>query len=259
MIWTNQSRSEFGELAAIRSGKGATVLLLHGVGLRAEAWNAQIIALAKQFAVIAPDMPGHGESVLQTGIARLADYTDKVAAALHEPVFVVGHSMGAMIGLDLAARYPARVRRIIALNAIYRRTPEAAQAVQKRAASLDDSRLVDPEPTVQRWFADTSSLEAAACRVWLSSVNPIAYKTAYRIFAHEDGPADEALASLQCLALFMTGAAEPNSTAAMSYAMAALAPYGRARILAGAAHMMPMTHAAQVNAALINFFTEDEQ
>jgi pimeloyl-ACP methyl ester carboxylesterase len=79
------------------------------------------------------------------------------------------------------------------------------------------------------------------------------------VFANEDGPADTGLATLQCPALFITGADEPNSTPAMSAAMAKLTPNGRAVIVAGAAHMLPMTHAAEVNTALIDFFTECDQ
>ena len=58
------------------------------------------------------------------------------------------------------------------------------------------------------------------------------------------------LARLSCPALFMTGAKEPNSTPEMSQAMARIAPHGRAVIVEGAAHMLPMTHAVPVNAEL---------
>ena len=57
----------------------------------------------------------------------------------------------------------------------------------------------------------------------------------------------------------MTGELEPNSTPAMSRAMAKLVPNGRAQIVKGAAHMMPMTHAAEVNAALSTFLNEVQQ
>ncbi|MFD2856780.1 alpha/beta fold hydrolase [Seohaeicola zhoushanensis] len=53
-------------------------------------------------------------------------------------------------------------------------------------------------------------------------------------------------------ALFMTGEAEPNSTPAMSRAMAELAPQGQALVVPGAAHMLPMTHPDVVNAALLD-------
>ena len=60
MIWSTRLRSDLGSLAAIRAGQGASLLLLHGVGLKAEAWNGQLVGLSDCFAMVAPDMPGHG-------------------------------------------------------------------------------------------------------------------------------------------------------------------------------------------------------
>ena len=259
MTWTTRPRSEFGRLAAIRRGAGASLLLLHGVGLRAEAWNVQIDVLARHFLVIAPDMPGHGESPALDDPSTLAAYTDCIAAALSGPVLVAGHSMGAMIALDLAIRYPELLRGVAAVNAIYRRTSKAAAAVRERAAGLNDQSVADPSGTLHRWFGDAPSQEADACRAWLTSVSPKSYKAAYRVFAEEDGPADADLRHLACPALFLTGANEPNSTPEMSRAMAARTPEGQVNIIAGAAHMMPMTHPTEVNAALIGFFAACRQ
>lgn len=250
MIWKTRPRSDFGSLQAIRDGAGPVVLLLHGVGLRAEAWGAQIEDLAQDHTVIAPDMVGHGESALPSFPAHLSAYVDPVAEAMTEPAVVVGHSMGAMMAADLAARYPQKIRGVAALNAIYRRSDGAKQAVQARAASLDGVSMSDPEPTLIRWFGEAPSPERIACKDWLIRVDPAGYKAAYTVFASEDGASDEALASLSCPALFMTGSGEPNSTPTMSNAMAARAPHGTAITIEGAAHMMPMTHPAAVNAAL---------
>ena len=261
MTWTIRPRSSFGELAAIRAGAGAPALLLHGVGLRAEAWNPQIDALARHYAVIAPDTSGHGESApLERapvgGAPTLATYVDGVAAAIDRPMLVVGHSMGALMALDLAVRFPEKVRAVAALNGIYRRTREAAAAVRDRAQALDGASVADPTPTLRRWFGDAPSAAASACRDWLTNVDPQGYKQAYSAFADADAPADAALVGLRIPALFLTGEAEPNSTPAMSRAMAALAPKGWSVIVPEAAHMTPMTHADAVNAALLALFEE---
>ncbi|NVO28883.1 alpha/beta hydrolase [Donghicola sp. C2-DW-16] len=253
MIWTTRPRSRVEELAAITCGTGPLVILLHGVGLRAEAWGAQIDALSGRYGIMAPDMAGHGDSTLFEAPPALADYTDRVAAALDRPAIVVGHSMGSMIALDLAARYPDRVLAVAALNAIFRRTEAAKAAVLARAASLDGETVADPEPPLVRWFGNSPSPERAACGNWLRSADPRGYRDAYKVFASCDGPDDDALSGLPCPALFMTGAEEPNSTPEMSQQMAALVPDGAALVLPNAAHMMPMTHAAQVNAALEQF------
>lgn len=254
MTWTIRPRSEIGTLSAITAGQGPKVLLLHGVGLQAEAWNKQIDALvARGFSVIAPDMPGHGASPVQSGLSTLDAYTDLVATCLDSPVVAVGHSMGAMIALDLCARYPERVRGVAALNAVFRRTAAAKAAVMARVAKLDVHSQPDPTGPILRWFGDALSAERSACDGWLRAVDPVGYKAAYSVFAAEDGPSVQALEALRIPALFVTGALEENSTPQMSRDMAALAAQGRAEVVAGAAHMMPMTHSDAVSQILTEF------
>lgn len=257
MTWKTRPRSERSGLAWIEQGAGPSVLLLHGVGLRAEAWNAQVDALTEAgFHVLAPDMLGHGSSSAPPAPASLSDFVQPVANLIRSPVVIAGHSMGAMMALELAARHPEKVKGVIALNAIYRRSSAARQAVQARAGGLDGRSPVVAGPTLDRWFGAAPSPARDACADWLQSMQPEGYKAAYSVFANEDGPSDDTLKSLGCPALFMTGADEPNSTPQMSRAMAALAPEGRAEIVADAAHMMPMTHADQVNAALVRHAQE---
>lgn len=256
MIWTTRPRFDQGGLAFIKEGEGSCVLLLHGVGLQADAWAAQVLHLAARFMVIAPDMPGHGQSTHLAGPASLSAYSDAVARLLDGPTVVVGHSMGAMIALDIAARYPDKIEGVAALNAIYRRSDAAKQTVLHRAESLGSEAVPNPEPTLDRWFGLEPSEARSACEAWLRTADRQGYRAAYEVFAREDGPSDQALTSLKCPAYFMTGGLEPNSTPAMSQAMAALAPNGRVQVIKDAAHMMPMTHHNEVTRALMAFATE---
>ncbi len=232
------------------------MFLIHGVGLRAEAWNGQIDGLSEEFRVVAADMPGHGESDRIEGETDLAAFASRIASALEGPAVIVGHSMGALVALQLAIRQPGKVLGVAALNAIYRRTDEAKQAVRQRAEALSSTSFADPNPTLNRWFGSAKSKERSACETWLRSADLEGYRTAYKAFAEEDGPSDEELANLPCPALFMTGELEPNSTPEMSRKMADLAPKGRVQVIEGAAHMMPMTHPDQVNKALLDFARE---
>jgi pimeloyl-ACP methyl ester carboxylesterase len=254
-LWQARPRLRTAGLAAISQGTGPLVVLLHGVGLRAEAWAPLIDALSQTYSVLAPDMPGHGESAGFTHPPQdrltLQDYTDAVVPLLERPALVVGHSMGALMALDLAVRHPGKLRGVVALNAVFEREAEAAKAVQGRAAQLDGATPPDPTQTLTRWFGQSDSAERDACRTWLTTVEPAGYKAAYTTFAHAPGPSRADIAGLAIPALFMTGAEEPNSTPAMSQAMANLAPQGAARIVPDAAHMMPMTHTKDVTEALL--------
>ena len=258
MMWTTQPRSRVGSLAAICAGQGPSVTLLHGVGLNADAWGAQIDVLSQDYGITAFDMAGHGASAaLKIAKPTLDDYVDAVCVNLTAPTVVVGHSMGAMIALKLAHN-PAVIG-VVALNAIYRRTPTASAAVRARAKQLWDERSVNPEPTLMRWFDDLTSPEATACERWLRSVPMDGYRAAYSVFANENGPTASELRSLNKPALFITGAREPNSTPEMSIQMAECCRMGQANIVKDAAHMMPMTHADEVNAHLRAFISQCHQ
>ncbi|WP_298676674.1 alpha/beta hydrolase [uncultured Lentibacter sp.] len=251
MTWTTRPRSELSGLAAITVGKGPRVLLLHGVGLRAESWGAQLESIRAAHHVIAPDLPGHGHSpALGNSQPDLADYTTTLAKLLSSPTIVIGHSFGALLALTLAAHHPEKVSSVVALNAIFRRSPAAKTAVQTRLASLQETATSDPTDTLTRWFGTQDSAARRACHTWLMQANPRGYKAAYSVFAHEDGPSDSTLHRVRCPAFFVTGSEEPNSTPTMSHQMAQMVPQGEAVVIAGAAHMMPMTHATALDPVL---------
>jgi pimeloyl-ACP methyl ester carboxylesterase len=104
-------------------GAGPPVLVLHGGVGYLEDMNFQIRALAKSHFVIAVDSRGHGRS---TGANRPLSYSlmsDDMVKVLDSlkinRVDVVGWSDGGIIGLDLAMRYPERIRRLVAISANY--------------------------------------------------------------------------------------------------------------------------------------------
>jgi pimeloyl-ACP methyl ester carboxylesterase len=76
------------------------------------------------------------------------------------------------------------------------------------------------------------------------------------VFAHENGPTEDELQSLNKPALFITGGRESNSTPEMSIQMAQSCPMGQAHIIEDAAHMMPMTHIGDVNTHLRAFISQ---
>ncbi len=109
----------------LRSGAGAPVLLLHGSPDSAGEWTAVMEALGDGGACIAPDLPGLGacdEPPASFDYSRpaLEGFVDAVLAALDvkEPVVLVVHDVGGVIGLPWAARRPDRVRGIVITNTV---------------------------------------------------------------------------------------------------------------------------------------------
>ncbi|MEW6345918.1 MAG: alpha/beta fold hydrolase [Pseudomonadota bacterium] len=241
----------------------ATVVLIHGVGMNQSVWSSQIEPLtAAGYRVAAYDMLGHGESALPTAAPTLDEYASQLNALLDamgvERAHVVGHSMGALVALEFALTHPQRTLSVVALNAVYDRTPAQREAVMTRAATLGDPPFdTGIDATLSRWFGDPVprhlTQAAQAVRALLLSVDPIGYARTYQLFARSDDAHVGRLAGLAVPALFLTGECDPNSSPAMSRAMAAAAPLGHAEIIANERHMMNVTDPGRVNERLLAF------
>lgn len=237
------------------SGNGEPLVLIHGVGMQSAAWEPQIAALSGTWRVIALDMPGHGGSDRLPEGSELPDFVTWCHAVVQEldlgPVNLAGHSMGALIAGGFAASFPDLVRRVALLNGVYRRDVASRRAVQARAREIRAGQI-DLDTPLARWFGDTPAEIAAKAQVaaWLSKVDLSGYATAYTAFANGDATYGDQLPRIACPFLAMTGDGDPNSTPAMSAAMAGLAPRGTAVIIKGHRHMISLTAACEVNAHL---------
>ncbi len=162
--------------------------------------------------------------------------------------------MGALIAGGLAADAPALVSRVALLNGVHRRDPAARQAVEARAAEISTGGF-DREAPLARWFGAAGEYEAARalCRQLLADVDADGYATAYAAFATGDAVYADRWADVACPSLFLTGEGDLNSSPAMSRAMAAAAPNGRALIVPGHRHMVNLTAPDVVTAALIDW------
>jgi pimeloyl-ACP methyl ester carboxylesterase len=89
------------------------VVFIHGAGFDHSAWALHTRWFAHHgFAVLAPDLPGHGRSAGSSlsSIAEMADWTAALLkAAGAEKAHLIGHSMGSLIALETAARHPDKV------------------------------------------------------------------------------------------------------------------------------------------------------
>ncbi len=110
-------------------GDGDDVLMIHGWASSSRMWQSLMGALAPRFRCWALDLPGFGDSdkptngwySIQTYVELARDFM--AAHEMHQPD-LLGHSMGGMIALSLAAESPAALRRLVAINPVVTgRTP----------------------------------------------------------------------------------------------------------------------------------------
>lgn len=101
-------------------GSGPDILLLHGAGASTHSWARLTPILAKNYRVIAVDLPGHGYTRSPRGRSRLCDVAQDVAALTRQegwhPRVVVGHSAGAAVALEMARTGALDPDRIVAIN-----------------------------------------------------------------------------------------------------------------------------------------------
>lgn len=98
----------------VERGSGSPIVLVHGVTLSSDLWCQQLAELGTRHRVLAVDVRGHGRSTpggdgFSGGMRRLAADLRQVFDALEvDEAVLVGHSLGGMITLQLAADAPAR-------------------------------------------------------------------------------------------------------------------------------------------------------
>ena len=102
-------------------GKGPAVVLLHGFGDTGDMWVPLAIELAKDHLVIIPDLRGMGLSAKPPSGYEKKNQGKDIAGVLDalkvDKVEVVGHDIGNMVAYAFVAQYPARVKRLVLMDA----------------------------------------------------------------------------------------------------------------------------------------------
>ncbi len=92
-------------------------LLIHGWSSSWYAMSPLLGLLAQRFHCIAIDLPGYGQSPPFSERTTIPQYVDLLADLIEEisdnPVVLVGHSMGGMISVSLAQKYPILIERMV--------------------------------------------------------------------------------------------------------------------------------------------------
>jgi len=120
-IATHDVEVDGARLHYMTAGHGPALILLHGYAETSLMWKPIIPTLAQLFTVIAPDLPGIGDSDIPTSgldmksaAIRIHDLAKSLGVQKAE---VVGHDIGLMVAYAYAAQFPAEVTKLVLMDA----------------------------------------------------------------------------------------------------------------------------------------------
>jgi len=109
------------ELHYLAAGEGPAVILIHGYAETSRMWKPLIPKLAQRFTVIAPDLPGIGDSSIPTDGLDMTTAAVRIHALVAslgvQKAEVVGHDIGLMVAYAYAAQFPAEVGKLVLMDA----------------------------------------------------------------------------------------------------------------------------------------------
>ncbi len=231
-------------------------LMIHCALSSGRAWAGVAEHLGRDLHMTAFDLPGHGRSASWNGER---DYhalaTANAAQFCATPRHVIGHSLGATIALRLALERPECVKSLVLIEPVL-------FAAARGTAGFDE------EETAMRPFVEAMERgdHVAAARAFTGRwgggqpwealpeaqreymIARIGLIPATRAVLYEDAAgllAPGRLEALQCPVLFLEGERSPPVIGEIGAALEARMPRMRRRVIKGAGHMLPITHAPE--------------
>jgi 3-oxoadipate enol-lactonase len=241
-------------------GDGPWVVLSHSLACSLAMWAPQVAALRARYRVLSFDTRGHGGSDAPPGAYSLEQLADDVhgllgALAVERPHFV-GLSMGGMIGMTFALKYPGVFRSLVLCDTSSRIPPEAKPVWDERIR-IAGSEGMEPlvEPTLKRWFTEDllkrrpPVVEEVARMI--RATPPVGYAGCCHAIPKID--VTDRLREIRCPIQVSVGEQDVGTPVAMSRAIHEAAPGSALAILPQASHLSNLEQPEAFNRALLGF------
>lgn len=257
--WPNRAASRFvragGLLWHVQTmGSGPPLLLLHGAGAASHSWRDMAPLLARDFSVIAPDLPGHGftqtppaEGLTLPGMARGVQALLQALGVT--PTWIVGHSAGAAVALRMQLDAPSRGGGVISLNGALAPFPGLAANLFPAMA-----KLLFVNPLAIQMFAWRAARPGAVERLIESTGSRIDqaglqhYATLFRTTGHVAGalgmmahwdlnPLRAEFSAIDFPLTLVAAEGDRAVPAEVAYAVKNMVPGARVNVLPGLGHL----------------------
>jgi pimeloyl-ACP methyl ester carboxylesterase len=237
------------------SGAGPPLVLLHGAtSLGREDFAAQLPSMSKAFLVHLPDARGHGRTRWDAANGFRADWlVDDLAGFVDalglESFHLLGFSMGAMTALHFGARWPERLRTLVAVGITTLREPRASVG----RAQMDPERILARDPAFAATLArrhDAGQGEGA----WQRLLPAIAADIASQPLL---SPAE--LHAVDCPAMVVCGDRDPFVPPEHAAGLARQLPDGRLFVVPDCGHEVMARRPGLFNEATSAFYRSTEE
>ncbi len=249
------------------AGAGPPLVLLHGIGSAARAFDDQFSALSGAFRVVAWDAPGYGGSTSlapQSPVAR--DYARALRLFLDglgiPACHLVGHSLGVLMAASFAADHPDRILSLtLASVAAGQAHLPAAEREKLLGQRLGDIATLGPRQMAEQrgprlLAADATPVMIRRVVETMAAVRPDGYAQAARMLAAGDVKADIARLPADMPVQFIYGDGDVITPPARNIEAASVRPAAPVHIVHGAGHALYLERPETFNSLLTDFIAK---
>jgi 3-oxoadipate enol-lactonase len=245
----------------LEGAAGAPVVTFsHSLAANLALWDAQAAALAGRYRVLRYDIRGHGGSSVPPAPYTLEQMADDLHGLLQGlgigRTHLVGLSMGGLIGMTMALRYPDAVRSLVLADTTAHYGPEREKMWDERIR-VAEAEGIEPllDRTMEAWFSPDFRARqpevVARVRAMLRPTDPVGYVGAIRAIGYVD--LREAIAAIRCPTLILVGEQDHGTDLSMARTMHERIAGSELVVLPGAAHCSCVEAAGEFNRALTAF------
>ncbi len=246
-------------------GKGPWLVMSHSLACDLSMWDEQAVLLKKQFRVLRFDTRGHGASDAPIGAYSLDMLSEDLRGLLDglkvENPHFIGLSMGGMIGMTFALKYPNRLRSLVLCDTSSR-IPSEASAIWEGRIKTATEQGMEPlvEPTLKRWFTEPffNANSAMMTRVGkLIRATPVA---GFAGCCHAIRPLNltSKLGAITCPVQVVVGEQDAGTPVAMSRDIVNAIPGSELVIIPSASHLSNLEQPAKFNDVVSGFLSKNK-
>ncbi|NIO41663.1 MAG: 3-oxoadipate enol-lactonase [Burkholderiales bacterium] len=246
----------------LHGDRGPWVVLSHSLACDLRMWNAQIRLLEERFRVLAFDTRGHGKSGAPSGAYSLDQLVEDARGLLEcvgaDQPHWVGLSMGGMIGMTFALKYPGALRSLVLCDTTSRMPTQMAPVWADRIKTASEkgmSALV--APTLERWFTEPfrTSRKDVTDRVaaMIAGTNADGYAGCCHAIPKIN--CTDELHAISCPVQIIVGEQDAGTPVAMSQEIQRAIPHAELVVIPRASHLSNLEQPEKFNAALDRFLS----